>query len=322
MKNLGCLAFAIISLLSSLVCAAEKHSMSRPFIGTQLRVVVFHDDRALVEKELQHAWELAQSLEAKLSDYQPSSELMQLCAKPIKQPHPVSKDLFTVLQLAQQISAKTQGAFDVTVGDLSKAWRKQELPKLHRKVSYRDLVLDEAEQTVLFRKKLQIDLGAIGKGYIADQLMLLLQQAGLNQSAVLIGGETVLGDPPPGKSGWTIAVEDPAKSLLGTLGLANCAVSTSGDSYQFYEVDGERLAHIFDARASSSMNDRLSVVTIAPSAAEADAWATALRVLGPAKAMPLASKHPRFEAMFIPFQKSPTSTLGFPKIQSHEHISK
>ncbi len=132
--------------------------------------------------------------------------------------------------------------------------------------------------------------------------------------AFTIGGETVLANAPPGKNGWKIGIENPEHQVIGTLELANTALSTSGDSYQFFEHDGKRKSHIIDPATKKSKIDRLNVTTIAPSSILADAWATALRVLPTDKALEIANKQPDLKALFIPYRKVASRTKKFPKL--------
>lgn len=322
MKNLGFLVVSLVTLMGTLGFAAERYQISKPFIGTQLTIVTYAAEAEQAQQVLQQCWAQAKALESILSDYLPSSELNTLCAKELGEAHDVGEELLAVLVLAEQISEKTQGAFDVTVGALSKAWRNREDLSTVDASSYRDLVIDEAAKTVLLKKRLQLDLGAIGKGFIADRLLAHLQQKGLESAAVVIGGEMALGSKPPAKQGWQIAIENTQRQLVGTLSLSNCAVSTSGDSYQFFVQHDTRQAHILNNQSKKSLENRLNVVTIAPSAAEADAWATALRVLGLERGKKLASAEANIEAMFISHDGTQIGTLGFPKIQSHDDTKK
>lgn len=305
----------------------KKHRFAQAHLGTVVHLVFFARGDELVEEAAENlskkCFQRVRDLDATLSDYRADSEVSRLCKKKIGIPHKVSDELFAVVSQAQQISTKTDGAFDITLGKHTKSWREKsrnrsapviEGSELIKEVSYHDLTLNKADQTITLLKPLAIDLGGIGKGYIADQLMLILNQAKISHAAVIIGGETVLANAPPGKNGWKIGIENPEHQVIGTLELANTALSTSGDSYQFFEDDGKRKSHIIDPATKKSMMNRLNVTTIAPSSILADAWATALRVLPTDKALEIANKQPDLKALFIPYRKVASRTENFPKL--------
>lgn len=294
----------------------KKHSFSQPHLGTIVRIVFYSEDEKQASQLSQKCFQRVRELNAVFSDYQDDSELSKLCQKPINEAHKVSDELFTVITQAQTISSKTNGAFDITLGKHTKRWRDRETqqPEQEDQVNYQHLKLDPEQKTITLLKPLKIDLGGIAKGYIADQLMIILKDAGITQAGVIIGGETVLAAAPPGKKGWRIGIENPERKIIGSLTLTDTALSTSGDSYQFFEQDGERKSHLIDPATKKSKINRLNVTTIAPTAMEADAWATALRVLPTEKSIPLANEQPDLQALFIPFQQELTKTKNFPEI--------
>lgn len=302
----------------------KKFSFSQPHLGTTVQIVFYTTDDKLASPLSQKCFQRVRDLNAVFSDYIDDSELNILCKLPINQAHTVSDPLFTVIAQAQEISAKTNGAFDITIGKYTKRWRERSKQKSVQpeqeldQVNYQHLKLDPANQTITLLKTVQLDLGGIAKGYIADQLMLILKDAGISHAAVIIGGETVLADAPPGKDGWHIGIEDTEHKIIGTLTLANSCLSTSGDSYQFYEQDGQRQSHLIDPATKKSKTNRLNVTTIAPSAMQADAWATALRILPEEESLALANQQPHLQALFIPHQKNPRKTNNFPPIKKPE----
>jgi len=299
----------------------EKFYFSQPHLGTMVQIAFYGSDQAAAKTLSKQCFARIVELNKTFSDYLEHSEVSQLCAKPLNQAHKVSDELLEVLIQAQKISAATNGAFDITIGRASKRWRKGRLKKQVLtddkpvEVSYRDLVIDPKAKTVTLHKQLQIDLGGIAKGYIADELMKILKKGGIKQGAVIIGGEMVFSGAPPNKKGWIVGIERPSHKLLGTLSLSNTALSTSGDSYQFYEADGKRHAHLIDPKSGKAKTNRLNVTTIATTAMLADSWATALRVSDQESAIKLAQANKEIEAAFVPFGKDPVLTEGFPKIE-------
>ncbi|MCA9040041.1 MAG: FAD:protein FMN transferase, partial [Planctomycetaceae bacterium] len=230
----------------------QRYEFSQVHMGVPLSISVYAPDEALANKGAEAAFQRVEELDALLSDYKIDSELNQLSLeKPHGIPHEVSQDLFCVLNAAKMVSDQSDGAFDVTVGPIVKLWRKarrqKKLPETEElkarlgAVDYRLIRLDQKGQKVtLTRPGMRLDLGGIAKGYAADQALLVLKSHGLSQVLLDFGGDLVVGDPPPGKDFWTIAVA-PLKREEGRenyqfIDLKNGSVATSGDAFQYVEI--------------------------------------------------------------------------------------
>jgi thiamine biosynthesis lipoprotein len=178
-----------------------------------------------------------------------------------------------------------------------KARREKKLPDAERLaqalqvVGYRKLHLDSRHRTVqLLAPRMRLDLGAIAKGYAADEALKVLHRHGMTRALVAGGGDMALGDPPPGKKGWRIEIAPldttnapPARFVL----LANAGLATSGDLFQHVEIGGKRYSHIVDPRTGIGLTDHSLVTVIAPDGITADGLATAVSVLGPEKGIKL-----------------------------------
>jgi len=251
-------------------------------MGTLFRIAAYAaDDPARVFRA---AFNRVAELDAKLSDYKPDSELNRLCRTGRAE---VSRDLLTVLTVAQDLARETDGAFDVTEGPVIRLWREarrtRRLPtpaalmEAADRTGYRNLAIHGNTATLLVRG-MQLDLGGIAKGYAADEAMRVLNRGGLTQSLVAASGDLVIGEAPPGEAGWKVGM---GQAQIGeTFILGNCAVSTSGDTEQFAEIDGARYSHIIDPHTHRPLTDRIGVTVIAATGTEADGLATALSVLG------------------------------------------
>lgn len=274
---------------------AQRYEFEQIRMGTSVKITLYASDDATAKQAADAAFARFKELDRALSDYDPDSELMRLCAqsgsgKAIK----VSNDLNIVLEHALQLSAKTEGAFDVTVGPLVKLWRKarrnKELPSAvdlqtaRERVGYGLVKLDPQKSTVdLKRSGMRLDLGGIAKGYAGDEALKALRQHGVGSALIDAGGDIVVGDPPPGTTGWRIGIaplekRDAPPSRFVTL--KNCGVATSGDAWQFVEIDGKRYSHIIDPKTGYGLTERSSVTVIAPDGISADALASAVSVLG------------------------------------------
>ena len=163
-------------------------------------------------------------------------------------------------------------------------------------IGFRTLKLDAEKRIVkLTQTGTRLDLGGIAKGYVLDEAIAVLKKHGLPRALVSAGGDIVAADAPPGKEGWRVALiglEEDAKPEI--LRLANGAVATSGDLYQFLEVDGTRYSHIVDPRSGSALTEQRLVHVLALDAMSADSLSTAISVLGPKGGLRLVATDKNF----------------------------
>jgi thiamine biosynthesis lipoprotein len=291
-------------------------------MGVPVEIQVYAADESLANQAADAAYARLKQLDRIMSDYDPDSELMRLCAAsrpgvPIE----VSPDLAYILRRSLELSRQSNGAFDVTVGPVVDLWRvarrKQEPPDAARLqaalalVGYESLQLDEEALTVeLLKPGMQIDLGGIAMGYAADEALRIFRAHGLTRVLIDASGDIVMGDPPPGRDHWRIEIEPLASSSVPTeaasppaaptprltLLLENCAVTTSGDAYKYIEFDGVRYSHIVDPKTGMGLTTRSSATIIAPDGITADSLATAVNALGPDRGLQLVSDTEGVEA--------------------------
>ena len=272
----------------------QRYEAVEPAMGTLFRITLYAHSAAEARAAFEAAFARAHELNAKFSDYQPDSELNLLCRAG---GGPVSEELFAVLERALEVARFSRGAFDPTLGPLTRLWRASrkagQLPSpaalsaARRLSGWKKVRLDRHRRTVaLAVAGMQLDLGGIAKGFAAAELLRLLASRGLPASLVAASGDLAIGEPPPGRAGWTIGLEAAQTNEL----LARCGVSTSGSEEQFVEVGGIRYSHILDPRTGLGLTGgpgRLTVSVIAPDATLADGLATMAAVAGPAKAKTL-----------------------------------
>lgn len=248
-------------------------------------------------------WQL-DNVNSKMSTYQQDSELSQLNQAPLQKPFAVSEDTFEVLVKSLEIWRLSEGAFDITVGPLVNLWgfgpeqRPQMVPEQKdmtaawSRVGSDGLVLHPDALRVEKRKNLYLDLSAIAKGYAVDRVAQALEDLGIRRYLVEVGGEIRAGNGKARNVPWQVAVEEPVvelRQIHKVLGLANVSMATSGDYRNYYELDGKRYSHTIDPRNGRPIqHNMVSVSVVMPQCAMADAWATALMVLGPEQGMALA----------------------------------
>jgi thiamine biosynthesis lipoprotein len=231
-----------------------------------------------------------------------------LCAAPAGIPVPVSEDLFRVLEAAQRLAVETDGAFDVTLGPVIRLWRtarkEQRMPaaealrEARSRSGHRLLRLDAAARTVtLARAGMQLDFGAIGKGFAADEALAVLERMGMRRALVAASGDLAMGEAPPGQAGWRVGVGGAGEEFAKVLELHDAAVSTSGASEQFAVIGGTRYSHIVDPATGLGLKDAIEVTVVARRGMEADSLATAVSVIGEARGRALAARRPGVEVM-------------------------
>lgn len=272
----------------------QRFEYSEAHMGTEFRLVLFAADQSQADAASHAAFARIGELDACLSDYQAESELSRLNALAAKQGSDwvqVSDDLWQVLQHAQMVSASSNGAFDVTLGACVRLWRRSyrqhELPtaarlqKAMQSSNWAALQLRAEDQAVrLGRAGMKLDLGGIGKGYALDEALQTLREHGVNSALVDGGGDVAVSDAPPQREGWTVALAEGDWNGKRSLTMANEALATSGDRYQFVVLNEQRYSHIIDPQTGLGLTQPRAATVRAPSAMAADAWASALCVLG------------------------------------------
>lgn len=291
-----------------------RYEFRRVLMGVPFTITVYSADEPAANAAAQAAFSRVKQLNALLSDYDPDSELSRLCrdsgpGRPIK----VGPELRFLVGRSLELAKQSDGAFDISVGPIVQMWRKARRKKalpdpeaLHaalQLVGYQSICLDDSTQTVeLFKPGMKLDLGGIAKGYAADEALAVLKRHGITQALVAAAGDIVAGDPPPGRDGWRIGIaslERPDAPPERFVQLRNHAISTSGDAYQYIEINGKRFSHIVDPKTGLGLTRRMSVTVIAPEGVTADSLASTICVLGPEKGMQLVEKTTGVSAIFV-----------------------
>jgi thiamine biosynthesis lipoprotein len=247
-----------------------------------------------------------------MSTYLKSSQISRFNQSSSTDWFDVSDDFARVVELAEDIAAKTEGAFDVTVGPLVNAWsfgtteRSQTVPDsdtiktLMRSIGYQKLQVRRSPPSL--RKsvaELQIDLSSIAKGHGVDRVLEMLSARGADNVFVEIGGEVrTIGEKPEGA--WRVGIQLPDAArdrvmIAHPMRIgepAGTAMATSGDYRNNFTADGKRYSHTIDPRSGSPVDHRLASVTVvAATCMEADGWATALNAVGPETALEIAARN-------------------------------
>jgi thiamine biosynthesis lipoprotein len=267
---------------------------ARPAMGTTFDIYLYAAGAARAAMIIDEAFAEIDRVEALLSHYRADSELSRLNARAAHEPVTTEPELYALLDRALAYSRLTDGAFDVTVGRLMLTWgffrgrgtypSAKALAAARAQTGWRNVQLDAGQRTVRFLvPALQLDAGAIGKGYALDRVAGLLRTRGVARALIGAGTSSyyALGAP-AGKQGWRVHVRDPVDRTrtISTVSLRDQSLSTSGSSEAFFELAGRKYCHIMDPRTGTPVDGRLQVTVIAAQATDSDVLSTALFVLG------------------------------------------
>jgi FAD:protein FMN transferase len=311
---------AILLLAGSLLPASPGEAEPKRFeyqqilMGVPVRIVVYSAREPLANAAVHAAFDRIRQLNLIFSDYDDDSEVSRLCresgpGRPVRG----SQDLAFVLANSLNLSRRSEGAFDVTVGPLVALWRKarrtrqlpsaESLAAARNRVGYQWVRLDDRARTVeLLKPDMRLDFGGIVKGYAADEARAVLNAKGLPRALVALAGDISAGEPPPGQQGWKIGIQGigpgdspPDEFVL----LRNKAVSTAGDTYQFVEIGGKRYSHLVDPKTGLGITRRISVTVIAPTGLASDGLDSAAAILGPVKGLKLLESSPEVSGRIV-----------------------
>ncbi|MBU6299974.1 MAG: FAD:protein FMN transferase [Verrucomicrobia bacterium] len=300
--NLSPQAFILVPLFLSVSCrpVGNEFLCGGPSMGTtwSLRTLGSAPDQAQVQRELD-------ALESVFSTWRADSEISRFNQTPPHQWFPVSAELSEAFLLAREVHDRSSGAFDPTVGPLTAAFGFGP-PSLANPGAQPCLeLIDYDPCRPALRKKTSaptLDLSALAEGFALERIASRLLAAGHHNFLLELGGELLArGDGPTG-GGWRVGIQDPGivgKSAATSLSLRNEALATSGTYRQREQRKEGTVTHIIDPRTRRPVaHDTVSVSVIAPSAIQADAWATALLVLGAEEGREMAGKA-GLEALFL-----------------------
>jgi thiamine biosynthesis lipoprotein len=297
-------ALLLLSLVALSGCDSRPEiiKISGSKMGTSYNITVVADQPAPADLE-QRIEAALDFIDQSMSAYKTDSEISHFNAQPVAEPQMISPQFADVLDISKLIWEQSGGAFDPTVGPLVDLWGFGPVPtddvvpshpqiaQALEAIGYQHLSIDM--QVISKSAPIRLDLSAVAKGYAVDQVADLLEMLALPDYLVEIGGEMRLGGSNPQGQPWRIAVEMPAiiPQVQRVISAHDVAIATSGDYRNYFEQDGVRYSHTIDPRTGKPVRHGLASVTVVgETCAEADAWATALMVLGEEQGMVLADK--------------------------------
>lgn len=321
-KQLRIIRNSIFYIILGCICSSatvaqnlDRYQFRSNHMGSQFTIVLYSDSKMKAEQVAEGAFNLIDEINQVMSDYIPESELNRLSATSGSNSEVrVSESLFGILKTSNEISEATGGLFDVTIGPLTRAWRmtrmmpepvlpdEEELNDLLSRVGYEYIHLNEKDQTVQLEKEgMRLDLGGIAKGYAAECAVNFMSGQGVQLSFLDAGGDITLGDPPPGRNYWEVAIPI-RRGENGShirLGLENRTVTTSGDMFQYVVINGTRYSHILVPHTGLGSTQQLQASVISENGMYADAYASVLTLMDPEEGIRLIESIENTEAIIF-----------------------
>lgn len=287
--------------------ANRVYSYSAVLMGSPILLKLFSHDEALASR----VFRLIKQYEDLLTVNRAQSQVMDINHAAGRHPVTVSQPVFELIRCAKAASLYPGSAFNLAIGPLVKRWKigfkgdtvppAEDIASLLLITRPEDVLLDEAKSSVLLAKAgMEIDLGAIAKGYIADRVRDYLRKEGAELGLINLGGNIqTLGSP---EDGWSVGLKKPfaADELIGTMDVENMSVVTSGTYERYFEQDGKRYHHILDPRTGYPLDNELDSVTIvSKNSIDGDIWTTLMFGMGVEKGCAALRARPDIEAIFV-----------------------
>ncbi|WP_435356332.1 FAD:protein FMN transferase [Emticicia sp. SJ17W-69] len=275
--------FLFLSLWAS---GQNRYEFTHPQMGTMFKIILYSTDSLSAIHASQKAFSRLDELNLILSDYREDSEINRLCRTSGTNEYiKVSNDLWEILQESTKAAKLSKGYFDVTIGPMTQLWRRmkrqkqlpsqQQIDEARAKIGIENISFNAKKQSIMLKKQgMRIDFGGIGKGFAEDKMIKVLQKNGIKSVLIEAGGNIVVGDSPTDSpNGWEIAIKD--KKYF----LKNCGISTSGDLYQFVEIEGKKYAHILDPKTGIGFTEPRQISVVAKDGTSSDWLSTALYLM-------------------------------------------
>jgi thiamine biosynthesis lipoprotein len=289
------------------------HEANRMSMACVYAIEAYGPDAEALPRAVEDAFDEVDRIDRLMSHYQPESPLSRVNREAARHPVTVEPELFDFIADAMRYNRDSDGAFDITVGPLMKAWgffrgdgrmpSAEELAAARRHVGAEHVILNETAKSIGFDDAgVELDLGGIAKGYAVDRVVRLLRARRISAALISAGGSTTyaLGSP-PGRDGWDVMIQDPVdpQKIARTVRLKNRALSVAGSSEKSFESGGVRYSHIMDPRTGRPVQGVLSVAVLASSGTAGDALDDAFFVLGPARSREYLKKLPGIDVCFF-----------------------
>jgi thiamine biosynthesis lipoprotein len=323
------LIFFGLALCLSIACRAQEQlfEQSHAAMGTSFKIYLYAANQERASELFSQAFDEIDRIEEALSNYRSTSELSRINRLAGKEAVVTDPEVFALLKTSLDYSARSKGAFDITVGPLMRAWgffrgqghypSAQQLAAARASIGWQYVKLDSNTRSVRFSKpRMELDLGGIGKGYAADRVADLLREAGVKAALIDAGSSTLMAvGAPPGTAGWKVVVPKPGQrsTTISTVFLRDESLSTSGSYEKFFRLQGNTYCQIMDPRTGRPVQQMLQTSVVAPNATETDALSTTMFVLGPRAGEQLLAIMPEAQALWV----TPKGNAGIATVVWH-----
>lgn len=299
----------------------KSYEMVQEILGTIVSGKAYGEKS---KEALEAAFERAEEIQQIMSVKSEESEISYVNSNAAKEPIKVSEELFYVVETALKYSEITEGALDVTIGKLIDLWgigtenanipEEIILERYKNKYNYKNVILNSKDKTIYYlNNNIKIDLGAIAKGYIADEMKVILEEANIKSAILNLGGNVITIGKKIDDSKWTVGITDPLNisNLKATVKIDNETVVTSGNYERYFEVDRRRYHHILNPFTAMPAEEGIvSTTIISENSMVADALSTATYILGVDKSLEIIESISGVEGIFITENGEVITTSG------------
>lgn len=290
----------------------DKLSKTEYFMGTVLTITLYDTNN---EEIIEKAFKRVKEIEALVSINTEGTELDKVNEKAGIEPVKVSNDTFNIVKKGLEYTKETKGYFDISIGPIVKLWSiglpeakiptKEEISDKLQYINYDNIILDEKNQSIFLKEKgMILDLGAIAKGYTADEISSILIEEGITRAIIDLGGNVFALGEKSENTPWKIGVQNPDATrgeIVGILSIKNKSIVTSGIYERFIEDDlGNRYHHILSPFTGYPYDNEVAGVTIISNKSiDGDALSTSLFAMGVEKGLEFANNRENIEAIYI-----------------------
>lgn len=319
-KRILVLFFGLITIVLTACGSSQPKINEKPYedkqflMGTYVQIRIYDDGK---KSALKPAFNRVKELADKITVNQEGSEIDEINKQAGIKPVKVTNDMYYLLKEAYKYSQDSKGGFDMAIGSITSLWRigfpdarkpaQSEIDQALKLVNYHDVEFNDAEKTVYLKQAgMKLDLGAIAKGYITDEVVKVLKENDVTTAIIDLGGNVfVMGHSPRGDQNedWTVGIQDPNQArnvVLGSVPESNMSLVTSGIYERYLEADGKTYHHLFNPKTGYPFdNDIASVTIVSKKSIDGDGLSTAVFSMGVKDGLKYVEELKDTEAIFV-----------------------
>ena len=320
------LVVLFVSFGSSGQISEKKHLVyqKKYIMGTVFEIAAYGESSEQTSNAIDKAFQEIVRVDDVMSNYKPESELSTLNRSAQYHRVKVPQDLYRVIEQAIQFSKMSEGKFDITVAPLVNLWKSalsgDALPspaQLHEAqtcIGYEKIELTPPDYIMFHSRCMQLDLGAIGKGYAVDRAGEVLASVQIQDAFINAGGSTILAmGSPPGQAAWLVHLRDPSHTVDPYIMLKDESISTSEQTAPSL-LGSESAGHIIDPSIGRPLETHFAVTVVAPSGMMSDGFSTTLLLLGPTQGKALVNHTSNVSAIWLSPKAQVETAMNGPKI--------